>query len=236
MAVIKENDRIAAGVYHMQLQDAPAGKPGQFVMLRLPHAFDPLLGRPISLFHADAATGTLELVYQVVGRGTALFSQLLPGQEIDVSPAYGNGFPLLPGDATLIGGGIGCAPLYYLLKALKAADASRRVTLYMGFREEAWLPERFAEFADEVQYSYGGFVTEDVDFSRPGTYYACGPTPMLQAAYHAAKPYGQPLYVSLEQRMACGAGACHGCTITTAQGNRRVCKDGPVFLAKEVFQ
>ncbi|MDD3921420.1 MAG: dihydroorotate dehydrogenase electron transfer subunit [Eubacteriales bacterium] len=233
MAVILENKRIATGVYHMVLEDAPLGAPGQFVMLRLPNTLDPLLGRPISIFNVNDSR--LELVYQVVGRGTTLFCDLLPGQKLDAFGPYGNGFPLLSGNATLIGGGIGAAPLYYLAKALREQDPERYITIHLGFRKESWLPERFSAVADDVFYNYGGYVTDDVNITRADTYYACGPTPMLRATSTLLTEAGRTLYVSLESRMACGAGACLGCTVQTANGNRRVCKDGPVFKAEEVF-
>lgn len=234
MALILENARIAEGVYRMRLGSAPTGRAGQFVMLRQPGVLDPFLGRPISLFDADAQKGELKLLYQTAGRGTAMFSALLPGQQLEVQGPYGNGFPLLPGDAVLIGGGIGAAPLYLLARELRASQSQRRIAVFLGFREEAYLEDAFSAIADTVQVNIGGFVTADVDFSRPATYYACGPAPMLRAAASAAEASGATLYVSLEKHMACGVGACLGCTCKTANGNKRVCKDGPVFIASEV--
>lgn len=234
MAVILENERITEGIYRMRLSGAPAGRAGQFVMLRQKGALDPFLGRPVSLFDADRETGGITLVYQAAGRGTALFSKLLPGQEMDAQGPYGNGFPLLPGDAVLIGGGIGSAPLYLLLKELRAAEPGRQIEVYLGFREEAYLREEFAALADTARVNIGGYVTGDVDFTQNAAYYACGPVPMLRAAAAAAAAADARLYVSLERRMACGAGACLGCSIPTASGNRRVCKDGPVFPYREV--
>lgn len=232
MSVILENARIAQGVYRMRLGNAPLGKAGQFVMLRLPGMLDPFLGRPISLY--DSGENGLTLLYQVAGRGTALFSGLQKGQQMEVQGPYGNGFPLLPGDAVIIGGGIGSAPMYLLAKALREAQPARRIEVYLGFREEAYLAEEFRAHADTVRLNIGGFVTGDVDFSRPATYYACGPAPMLRAAAEAARSAGARLYVSLERHMACGVGACLGCTCKTTKGSKRVCKDGPVFDYQEV--
>lgn len=234
MAVILENAPVAEGVYRMRLGGAPAGRAGQFVMLRQIDVLDPFLGRPISLFDANAEKGELTLIYQTVGRGTAMFSKLLPGQQLEVQGPYGNGFPLVPGEAVLIGGGIGVAPLYLLARELRASQPRRRINVFLGFREEAYLKEAFEVFADAVRVNIGGFVTADVDFSRSATYYACGPAPMLRAAASAAEAAEATLYVSLEKHMACGVGACLGCTCKTANGNKRVCKDGPVFLASEV--
>ncbi len=232
MAVIAANERIAQGVYRMRIEGAPEGQAGQFVMLRAPGRLDPFLGRPISLY--DSCGDELTLVYQIAGRGTSLFAGMQRGQTIDVQGPYGNGFPLAAGDAALIGGGIGSAPMHLLAKVLRKKDPARRIDVYLGFREEAYLEEAFARYADHVHTNIGGFVTRDVDFARPATFYACGPSPMLRAAAEAARAAGAKLYVSLEKRMACGAGACLGCSIKTSGGNRRVCKDGPVFDAREV--
>jgi len=201
VAVIKSNDRIAAGVYRMTLSGAPLGRAGQFYMLRIPGALDPLLGRPISVFESNAEAGELTFLYQSIGRGTAQFSARLPGQAIDAQGPYGNGFLLEPGPAVVIGGGIGTAPLHH---------------------------------ATSVSVNIGGIVTDSVDFTLDATYYACGPAPMLRAAAGLAKAANAKLYVSLEKRMACGVGACLGCTCQTAGGGKRVCKDGPVFDYREV--
>jgi dihydroorotate dehydrogenase electron transfer subunit len=107
-----KNEPVAANIWRMEIGGAPEGKAGQFVMLRAPGALDPFLGRPISLF--DSEGDHMSLLYQVKGRGTEAFARLRAGQEIDAQGPYGNGFPLAPGDAALIGGGIGVAPLYLL--------------------------------------------------------------------------------------------------------------------------
>ena len=232
MAVIVENVPLARDIYRMKLSGAPGGAAGQFLMLRVPGVLDPFLGRPISLYDSEGDETTL--VYQTLGRGTALFAGLKSGQPIDVQGPYGNGFPLVSGDAVLIGGGIGSAPLHLLARALRAKQPARRIDVYLGFREEAYLQDAFAAHADEVRLNIGGYVTQDVDFTRGATYYACGPAPMLRAAAQAAGAAGARLFVSLEKRMACGAGACLGCSIKTTAGNKRVCKDGPVFDYREV--
>ena len=235
MAVIMENVRIAEHIYRMRLSGAPMGKAGQFYMLRQPDTLDPFLSRPISLFDADETTGEVSFLYQVAGRGTERFSRMLVGQALTVQGPCGNGFPILPGDAVLIGGGIGTAPLYLLLKELRKADPNRRIETYLGFREEAYLESEFAALSDKVKVNLGGYVTADVDFKKNATYYACGPAPMLRAAAQAAKQATASLYVSLEKHMACGVGACLGCTCKTTMGQKRICKDGPVFPYQEVY-
>ena len=234
MAVIRSNEKIAQGVYRMTVSGAPLGRAGQFYLLRVPGALDPLLGRPISMFESNAASGETTFVYQTVGRGTAQFAALLPGQAIDAQGPYGNGFPLEPGRAVVLGGGIGTAPLHQLVKELRQSDHDQAIDVYLGFREEAYCVADFERYANTVSVNLGGIVTRDVDFSQNAVYYACGPAPMLRAAAQLAQEQQARLYVSLEKRMACGVGACLGCTCQTNSGAKRVCKDGPVFRYEEV--
>lgn len=235
MAIITSNSEIASGIRRMTVSGAPIGRAGQFFMLRVPGALDPLLGRPISICEIDAKQGETTFVYQTVGRGTAQFARLLPGQEIEAQGPYGNGFPLNGGRAVLIGGGIGTAPMLQLAKELRASDPARTIDVYLGFREEAYLEQAFEQYADSVTRNIGGYVVNDVDFSLDATYYACGPAPMLRTAASVAEQASASLFVSLEKHMACGVGACLGCTCQTEHGRKRVCKDGPVFDYREVL-
>lgn len=235
MAVIIQNEPIATGIWRMCVSGAPIGRAGQFFMLRVPGALDPLLGRPISICKIDERTGETTFVYQQIGRGTAQFSRLLPGQQIEAQGAYGNGFSLHEGHSVILGGGIGTAPMLQLAKALRASDPAREIDVYLGFREEAYLEDAFSRYASRVTKNIGGYIVNDVDFALDATYYACGPAPMLRAAAAAAKKAGAILFVSLEKHMACGVGACLGCTCQTTSGRKRVCKDGPVFDYREVF-
>jgi len=234
VAIIKSNQEIANGIWRMRVSGAPIGRAGQFYMLRVPGTLDPLLGRPISICEVDAKSGETTFVYQTIGRGTAQFARLLPGQTIEAQGAYGNGFLLKSGHAVIIGGGIGTAPMLQLAKELRASDPARRIDVFLGFREEAYLEKEFKPYADSVTLSIGGYIVNDVDFSLDATYYACGPAPMLRAAATAAESANATLFVSLEKHMACGVGACLGCTCQTTSGRKRVCKDGPVFDYREV--
>ena len=232
MALILENRPIAGDIFEIALSGVPVGSPGQFVQVHLPDA-SMLLPRPISLFDSDAGTGVTRLVYRVAGRGTKLLSTLISG-ELRVTGPLGAGFPLLEGDAVLIGGGLGIAPLHLLCKALRNADANRRISVFLGYSDEVFLVDRF-ESADICTTDIGGYITDRIDFHAPATYYACGPAPMMAAAARCIRDTGNALFVSLERRMACGVGACYACSIKTRGGNRRVCKDGPVFMASEVY-
>ncbi len=233
MAVVLENKRVAPDVYLMRLTDTPA-KPGQFYMLRpLPGSLEPLLGRPISVFDCEGCESSF--LYRVVGKGTELLSQRRASDSVDAVGPLGNGFPLEDRDLTVVGGGIGIAPLYYLLKAHRARFPGRKRSAYLGFSGDSFLTEEFSALCDVSKVNIGGFVTDDVDFSVPALYCACGPTPMLRAAKKRAEAAGAALLLSLEARMACGVGACLGCSCATISGNRRVCKDGPVFPAEEVL-
>ena len=234
MVIIASNQCIAEGVFRMTVSGAPLGRAGQFFMLRVPGALDPLLGRPISICETDAQSGETTFVYQTIGRGTAQFAAMLPGQPIEAQGPYGNGFPLMAGRAVILCGGIGTAPMLQLVKELRASDPAREIDVYLGFRAESYLVGAFERFADKVTVNIGGFVTSDADFSLGATYYACGPAPMLRAAADAADAANAMLYVSFEKHMACGVGACLGCTCQTAGGRKRVCKDGPVFDYREV--
>ncbi|MBQ2662147.1 MAG: dihydroorotate dehydrogenase electron transfer subunit [Clostridia bacterium] len=234
MAVILENKKIASGIFMMKVQGvSDCGKEGQFFMLSVnsPLSTDPLLKRPISIY--DSEGDTVTFVYRVVGRGTEILANMKEGDTLDLLGPLGNGFTLYDEDVIIIGGGIGIAPLYKLARehALKFPDKKR--TVYLGFTDETFLLGEFSALSNtEVVYDVGGFVTDKVDFSKGTLVYTCGPEPMMRAV-HKLSPI--KTIVSTESRMACGVGACLGCTIKTINGNRRVCKDGPVFLGDEVF-
>lgn len=238
MAVISENIQYAPDVYGMQLFDVAAAEPGQFVMVRPVQGvnrLDPFLPRPFCVFDCEPEQRSIRLLYQVKGRGTALLSQMKMGDTLDVSGPYGNGFLLPDGDVTLVGGGLGIAPLLLLARRLREAQPARKITIYLGYSGQGFCEQFFAQYADTLHVRLGGYITDYVEFGVQNTYFACGPEPMLRAAFQKARKSGAVLYVSLERRMGCGVGACFACSIPTAKGNRRVCKDGPVFLAEEVF-
>ena len=213
--------------------DASAIKaPGQFVNLELPGKF---LRRPISV--CDWTAEGLTLLVKEAGAGTRDLVRLPAGTALDTLSGLGNGFDLsaAPENAVLVGGGIGAAPLYGLARRMLAEG--RRPLVVLGFRSksDAFYLDEFAALGLEVHAaaedgSLGtkGFVT-DVLAALPD----CGPTPMLRAVHALPRLTGGQF--SFEARMACGFGACVGCTIETRTGLRRVCKDGPVFQKEEIL-
>lgn len=245
---------IGKDIYDMTIQTkhiAGHAKAGQFVSLYSNDA-SKLLPRPISLCGIDAEAGTLRLVYRVTGEGTGTeeFSRLKAGDTIRVLGPLGNGFTVEPGKkAFLIGGGIGIPPMLELAKSIKAAGTCEFDSV-MGYRDaQTFLLDEFKEQGDCY------VATEDGSVGAKGNVldaikeyklnadviYACGPAPMLRALKAYAAEQGMTCYISMEERMACGIGACLACVCDSKEKdahsnvkNKRICKEGPVFLAEEV--
>ncbi|MBY0009793.1 dihydroorotate dehydrogenase electron transfer subunit [Paenibacillus typhae] len=230
MATVISNERLANGVYHLRVQGDYGGKMGQFYMLRAWGAY-PLLSRPLSIHQVN--DDGVEFLYHVVGEGTEIFAELNPGDPIQLEGPFGNGFPEVEGKIALIGGGIGIAPLYYCARQLPESD------VYLGFSREAFRTEAFRPLAAELTVDVGGLILDSVDFNSYDHIFVCGPQPMLKAAQMKGAAAGaggrRPnVYLSLENRMACGIGACLVCSVSCLDGQRKACADGPVFLAEEV--
>jgi dihydroorotate dehydrogenase electron transfer subunit len=231
---ILKNDLIAPDIYRMEVEApeiAASCNPGQFVNLYTgDNAL--LLPRPISISLADKAAGAIHLVYRVQGRGTALFAGLKKGEHIRAMGPLGTGFPIYEGSAVLIGGGLGAAPLLELARSLRESGPSREIKARLGYSGRVFLAEDFRAYCDEVLIITGGASPLDGLEEHGGHTYACGPGAMLGAL--AAKNING-LYLSLEERMACGFGVCLGCAVEVKEGGyKRVCKDGPVFAAERV--
>ena len=220
-------------------------KAGQFLHIACGEGL--LLRRPISvcMVQEDQPRDTARIVFEVRGEGTRWLSQCQAGDRLNVLGPLGNGFAVTPDDRLLlVGGGIGVPPLLG-----QAALTAGKATAVLGFRsaDRAMLVEEYREYCPEVYLcsddgSLGrhGFVDaqlkdileKDKNFTAV---LACGPKPMLKSVARVAAKYGVPCQVSLEERMACGVGACLGCAVQMADGTmKHVCKDGPVFDAKEV--
>lgn len=238
---IESNRPLTADVWELRLagDTSPITAPGQFVNVRIDGLY---LRRPISVCDWDGER--LTLLVKEAGEGTRELVRLPAGTELDVLSGLGNGFDLTEAaeGAVLVGGGIGAAPLYGLAKRM--STQGRRPAVILGFRsrEDAFYLERFYGLESEPRVfivtedgnlGAKGFVT-DLLRAFPETSYvlACGPTTMLRAVHALPQVTGGQF--SFEARMACGFGACVGCTIQTANGPKRVCKDGPVFRKEEI--
>ncbi|MBE5947223.1 MAG: dihydroorotate dehydrogenase electron transfer subunit [Lachnospiraceae bacterium] len=245
-ANIIRQEMIGTDIFSMIIEAkdiAVQAKPGQFVDLYSSDG-SKLLPRPISLCEIDKEAGTLRLVYRVAGKGTLEFSKLTSEHSIDVLGPLGNGFNLEDGKAILIGGGIGIPPMLQLAKELNCEKS-----IVLGYRDEEFLVSEFKPYgevymsSDNGAFGVKGTVMDAIkEYGIEGTHiYACGPTPMLRAIQQYALENGIRAQLSLEERMACGVGACLACVCKSKEiddhskvHNKRVCKDGPVFYAEEV--
>lgn len=239
----------AEGIYDMRIETdlAKQARPGQFIMI-YPKDKSTLLPRPISICEADRENNWLRIVYRVAGKGTGEFSAYQEGNKIQIMGTLGNGFPLEKAKgkkAFLIGGGIGIPPLLQLAKEL---DADKEILL--GYRDaKLFLAEELGRYGrvyaatEDGSAGTKGNVMDIVaqNHLKADIIYACGPMPMLWAVKAYAEKEGIEAYISLEERMACGVGACLGCVCKTKEkdhhshvNNARVCTEGPVFEAKDI--
>ena len=224
---------------------AAQARPGQFIHMLVPDEGH-VLRRPISLMAMDAAAGTLTLAIQPKGRGTQLLCALRAGDSVRCLGPLGTGFD--GGDAKTIyfvGGGVGVAPIYAAMDGF-ATETSRA---FFGFRTArhaygmTQAPCAVTAVSDDGSLGERALVTKPllsaIEARRPDLIMACGPTPMLAAVQQIAREQGIACQLSLEERMGCGIGACLGCNVKAILPDgswtyRRVCKDGPVFMAQEV--
>jgi dihydroorotate dehydrogenase electron transfer subunit len=245
-SVVTEQMQLAEGIYSMWIQAediAKSAKPGQFVSLYCKDG-SRLLPRPISICEIDKRQGKVRLVYRAAGKGTMEFAALKPQDIIEAMGPLGNGFHLEGKKALLIGGGIGIPPMLELAKQL---TCEKKIVL--GYRDVTFLEKELASYGEVY------IATEDGSKGTKGNVldairenqleadiiYACGPTPMLRGIKDYAMEKGIICQLSLEERMACGIGACLACVCKTKDvdhhsnvNNTRICKDGPVFYADEV--
>lgn len=232
--IIYSNIEISPNIYEIVLEGEFKGVPGQFYMVRGWEELDPFLPRPISI--ADIEGRKIKLLYEVRGRGTHIISKLKKGDRLSILGPLGNGFDIeIQGKIALISGGVGIAPMLYLAKNL-----SGEIDIYSGFRSNAYFLDQIRPYVKNVfiatedgSTGHKGFVTELFDPSKYDLVLTCGPTPMMEVVIKMCKAH-VPVYVSMEARMACGIGACLGCTVETIRGMERVCKEGPVFKGEEV--
>ena len=232
------NEKIAKDVYKMILSGETSAitAPGQFINIRLDGYY---LRRPISICDYDRKTITI--IYKVVGRGTKLMSSLHAGEILDVLAGLGNGYDTSKSGErpVLIGGGVGVPPLYNLCKRLIGEGRSVSVVIGFNTADEVFYEDEFKALGAEVYVTTAdgsrgikGFVTNALEAIDYTYFYTCGPMPMFKAIEATAKTSGQ---YSFEERMGCGFGACMGCSCKTKNGNKRICKDGPVLEREEII-
>jgi dihydroorotate dehydrogenase electron transfer subunit len=254
-AGVKSNSELMPGTWLVWL-DAPAiaetARAGQFVMVRCSEDHDPLLRRPLSIHRTDDSGGLALLfevrerrgTFDVGGRGTSWLSERVPGDSVDLLGPLGNGFSIQHGaqNLLLVAGGIGIAPLIFL--AEMARGIGKRVDVLPGAQTAALLYPRdqllqisiVESSTDDGSVGTRGPVTSLIDsyIDQADQVFACGPAAMYQSMARLDCLRGKSVQVSLEERMACGMGACYGCTVKTRMGPKQVCHDGPVFELSDI--
>ncbi len=228
---------------------AQTAVPGQFLEIKCSDCIDTIIRRPISISGVDRGQGTVEFIIQARGRATRQLAEKGEGSKLDILGPLGKGFTISDhsSKAAIVGGGIGIFPLLYLASELNKPN----LDVFLGFRsfENAVLIDEFRERAqnltvstDDGSMGHHGVITEVLEKkARESGYdmiFACGPQPMLRKVKEAARSLQIPCEISVEERMACGIGACLGCAIKLIDGEQwrygHVCKDGPVFNASNV--
>lgn len=247
--LVVSQESIAEGIYSLWIQTekiAVEAKPGQFVSV---YSADKsrMLPRPISICEIDKEKQALRLVYRVAGKGTEEFSHLKAGDCVDVMGPLGNGFPLERAKdrrVFLMGGGIGVPPMVETAKELEAEKM-----IIAGYRDELFLNKELEEngnlyiATEDGSCGTKGNVLDAIAANQlhADVIFACGPTPMLRAIKAYALEHEIECWISMEEKMACGIGACLACVCKSKEmdshshvNNKRICKDGPVFLCTEV--
>lgn len=248
-----KKEKLIDGIYKFSVKApeiAKNAKPGQFLEIKISETGEPFLRRPISIYNISKEEGIVEFIFQVKGKGTELLAKVEVGKEIDIMGPLGFGSFKIENykNVAIIGGGIGTYPLHELAKELKEKS---NVTMYMGFRNKELVTlekefeavsDRLVITTDDGSYKEKGFainfLKEDCKNEKPDIIFACGPLPMLKAVREFAIEENIPCQISLEERMGCGIGACLGCAVKVISGKEprfgHVCKEGPVFNAKDV--
>ena len=250
LGTVMSQEKLAEGVFSMWIraeQIAKEAKPGQFISV-YSNDKSRMLPRPISLCQINREEGTLRIVYRVVGKGTDEFSKASAGDTFEILGPLGNGFPLdvVKGKKVLMmGGGIGIPPMLQTAK-----EAEGEVSIVSGYRNaDLFLEKELGEAGtlyiatEDGSVGTKGNVIDAIRENelKPDVIFACGPTPMLRAIKEYALKENILCYISMEEKMACGVGACLACVCQSKEvdghshvHNKRICKDGPVFLSTEV--
>ena len=233
---VLSNKKLTEDIFEMKLSGNTDAikKPGQFINIKLEGFY---LRRPISI--CDYDDKTITIIYKVVGEGTKAMSQMKEGAELDILSGLGNGFDIEKGgkEPVLVGGGVGVPPMYGLAKKLLEKGISPKVIMGFNSAKDVFYEDEFNALGIEpiIATADGtkgvkGFVTDAMKLISYDYSYACGPEAMLKAM-DSLTPDGQ---FSFEARMACGFGACMGCSCETKYGYKRICKDGPVLFKEEI--
>ncbi len=234
-ATVVSSDQVVADTFVMWI-DAPAisaeARPGQFVMVHC--GPDTVLRRPLSIHQVDG--DRLALLYSVVGKGTGWISAREPGDSVNLLGPLGNGFTVTDDaqNLLLVAGGMGIVPLCFLAEDAVAAGRDVRILYGTANRDRCDVPggSQVCAVTEDGSVGEQGVVTDLIaeHIGWADLVYACGPPVMYHyLAEHPEIFAGKPVQVSLEKRMGCGFGVCFGCTVTTRQGLKQVCRDGPVF-------
>jgi dihydroorotate dehydrogenase electron transfer subunit len=230
-------------------------KPGNFVHIRVSSNSYPLLRRAFSIHKVDRQKKSIEVLFKVVGKGTEILSGKSPGDMLDLLGPIGNNFSLPPKRETvmLVAGGMGIAPLWFLFTNLIKKFDQKKLMFFSGaknknellyYKKLKQLKDNLIMTTDDGSWGTKGLVTDvflkvieerKKDLNKLMVY-SCGPPEMLKRMSEISKKYNLSCQISLEGNMACGVGACWGCVVKSKDGTyKRVCKDGPVFDAKEVI-
>lgn len=234
---VYRNEHIVSNIYLMEVKCDARINPGQFYMLR-GWGCEPILPRPISVY--DYENGVISFLYMVCGVGTKHLKNLKEDDNIELLGPLGNGFPIekLTGNIAIIAGGIGIAPMLHTIKNLNA----KNVDVYCGFREKSYGIDKIKEIANNTyiytetgEEGHKGYCTDNVDVKKYDAVITCGPEIMMKKVAELCNKENVDCYLSTEKHMACGIGACLVCSCKTKDGNKRACKDGPVFLGRDVI-
>ncbi len=250
---IIDHQKISENFYKLTLVSkyiSSHGQPGQFINLRIDNSLDPLLRRPFSLHNLEPQKELVEILYEVVGKGTQILSQKEIKNQVDAIGPLGKGFDLISDKkfSFLVAGGMGIAPLLLLAKELK--KRKKQVFILIGARTKKAL----ISLSELTTYSLQlTTITDDGSSGKKGLaidlladalssnaleedseIFACGPHAMLKAVAEFAFQRKIPAQISMEEKMACGIGSCMGCVVKTKNGYKRVCADGPVFKSEEI--
>lgn len=250
---ILENRVVADNIYKIRIKKPSKDfkiEAGQFINVKCGEENFPLLRRPISIGLTDEESMTIYV--NKVGKGTELLCKRSKGEFIDILGPLGNTFnmDIEKGKVLVVGGGIGVAPLLELTKVL-SNKRDLDIKVILGYRDKPFIVEEFRSYVDDIivvsekeGFDYKGYVTEPLEKELKNNDYnevfTCGPEPMLKRVNEICKEHNVTSQLLLEERMACGIGACLVCTCKTKRGNDdwsyvRTCKEGPVFYGDEVI-